>query len=138
MHLCGNWLEADESVCVVLHHGAVSVPSIKGYYLCCCCISFSCDADVVQGGSFMEKSICKHILLNPPWAPLGQVLSCECAVCIRVCVCVLGRQQLYTALCALIVIVQRFFWFCFFCFFFFPSEKSFLFRQVNNSRAFTP
>lgn len=73
----------------------------KWYYLCCCNISFSCDADVRQQGcTFREKSISKHIFSwtprghcywfgkRPSGGVWGQVLSLAC-----VCVCLMVLLQ---------------------------------------------
>lgn len=46
----------------------------KGYYFCCCNISISCDADALQGCTFIEKSISKHFFC---WTPVGTAIGLE-------------------------------------------------------------
>lgn len=90
MHVYLNWFEAHKSIYVGLHH-PVLCSFNKGYYLCGCNISFSRDAGVLQGCTFIEKSISKHIFAEPLRALL-LVWKASVWWCVRsgliLCVCV--------------------------------------------------
>lgn len=82
----------------------------KGYYFCCCNISFSCDADALQGCTFIEKSISKHFFAEPLWALLLVWKACV-SWCVRSGMCVQEEKReghaLSCSLC-LIVLLQCF------------------------------
>lgn len=90
-----GWFGSQKSICLRLHHPVLCSLN-KEYYLCCCNISFSCVADILQGCTFLEKSISKHISAEPLWALL-LVWKASVCWCMRsgliVCVCVCGRVR---------------------------------------------
>lgn len=87
----------------------------KGYYLCCCNISFSCDADFLQGCSFIEKSISKHIFAEPQgalllawkasfwWCVRSGLILWESAGLYE-CVCEQVRREAHAFICSLCLI----------------------------------
>lgn len=137
MHLYISWFKAHKSIYVGLRHPTLCSFN-KGYYLCCCNISFSCDSDVLQGCTFREKSISKHIFAEPPWALLlvrkasvwwcvrsGLILWEREFVCVRVgvCVCVQKREAHALSCCVCLTVLLQ----CLFS----PLRKASV--QVNNT-----
>lgn len=89
MRLYLNRFVAYNSICVGLQH--LSLCSFnKGYYFWCCNISFSCDADVLQGCTYREINLSAHFCSTPVGTAIGleSVVVCEVGFSLDVYVCV--------------------------------------------------